>query len=386
MPNEVTIGAVALPGQSGVFSLTLRDGSIAGIRAAEQASGATWLALPGLVNLHAHADRAFTVEEFRPRSFADAVAAAAAGRAAFTAADVQARATRFLERSLAHGVTRVRTHTDVDAVVELRSMEGILAAKQQAAGRIDVEVIAFATSRNDLAEPDAVGRLKSAVAMGAGLIGASLNASADPPRALAALLDLAEASGLPVDIHLDEHLEPHKMLAGAVADAVTARGLVGRVTLSHLCVLATLNRKIAGEVIKKLARAGIIVVALPQTNLFLQDRGDESPIRRGVTLIRELREAGIEVRLGTDNVRDWFFPFGDADMLDTALFAAIAAHLDDQSELIAALCDGRRALEEGEPGDLVLVRASSFDDALARRTADRVVFKAGRQVAGPARP
>ena len=150
------------------------------------------------------------------------------------------------------GVTRIRTHTDVDPVVGLASMQGVLAAKRRMAGRIEVDVVAFSTSRNDLAEPDAVVRLESAIATGAGLIGASLNASADPPRALAALLDFAEKSGLPVDIHLDEHLEPYRMLAGMVADAVAARGLQGRVTLSHLCVLAALNEKIAGEVIKKL--------------------------------------------------------------------------------------------------------------------------------------
>jgi cytosine deaminase len=385
MPNEVTIGSVSLPGRSGAYSVTLRNGLIAAVRPAEQAGDPAWLALPGLVNLHAHADRAYTVQSFRPRSFADALAASGQARAVFTVADVQARATRLLERSVSHGVTRIRTHTDVDPLVELRSMEGVLAAKQRMAGKIDVDVIAFSTSKNDLADPYAALRLKDAIGMGAGLIGASLNSSADPPRALAALLDMAEQVDLPVDIHLDEHLEPHQMLAGVVADAVIARGLQGLVTLSHLCVLSALNSKIAGELIKKLARAEVTVVALPETNLFLQDRGESSPIRRGVTLVRELLAAGVKVRLGTDNVRDWFFPFGDADMLHTALFAAVAAHLDDEADLIAAMCDGRSTIGEGDPADLVLLRASSFDDALARRPAERTVFKAGRQVAGPAR-
>jgi cytosine deaminase len=338
-----------------------------------------------LVNLHAHADRAYTAKSFRPRSLADAVAASAAARAGFTAEDVAARALRLFETSLGHSVTRIRTHTDVDGIVEMRSMHGVLAAKKQLVGRIDVEVVAFSTSKNDLADPAAAARLKEAIGLGADLIGAGLNGSADPPRALATLLDLAEASGLPLDLHLDEHLEPHRTLCGEVADAIIARGLQGRVTLSHLCVLSAVNPKIAGELIKKLARAQVAVVALPETNLYLQDRGEDGAIRRGLTLIRELRAAGIEVRLGTDNVRDWFFPFGDADLLDTALVAAIAAHLDDEAELIAAICGGRRAVEAGIPADLVLVRGMSFDDALARRPADRTVFKAGRQVAGMAR-
>ena len=120
-----------------------------------------------------------------------------------------------------------------------------------------------------------------------------------------------------------------------------------------------------------------------ETNLFLQDRAAGTPLRRGVTLVHELLAAGVEVRFGTDNVRDWFFPFGDGDMLDTALFAAVAAQLDDQMQLIAAICGGRAVIEQGAPADLVLVPASSFDDALARRPAGRIVFKAGRQVSGP---
>ena len=151
-----------------------------------------------------------------------------------------------------------------------------------------------------------------------------------------------------------------------------------------MCVLATLDATAASRLIEKLARAGVTVVALPAANLFLQDRGDRSPIRRGLTLARELLAAGVGVRCGTDNVRDWFYPFGDGDMLETALLAAIAAHLDDPADFIAAICDGRRAIEEGDAADLVLIPASSFDDALARRPTARIVFKAGRQVAGPA--
>src|SRR5262249_54709446 len=157
--------------------------------------------------------------------------------------------------------------------------------------------------------PSALARLERAVALGADVIGASLNSSADPARALAALLDLAERSSLAVDLHLDEHLEREKMLAALVADAVMARGLGRRVTLRHLGVLATLDANSAAALIDKLARAEITVVALPETNLFLQERGERTPIRRGITLIRELLAGGVTVRLGTDNIRDWFFPF-----------------------------------------------------------------------------
>ncbi len=365
MPRRkiMRVAAVAIPNRAGTFALTLREGCIAAIEPAP-GNEARRVALPGLVNLHAHADRSFSVQSFRLRSLANALAAATKARDGFTSADVRARAGRFFERSIVHGVSRVRTHTDVDAIVELRSMQGLLAARDDVAGRLDVDIIAFATSRNDLAHPDGVRRLERAIELKPEFLGASLNSSADPERALNSLLDLAERNNLP-------------------AEAVIARGLRGRVTFSHLCALSTLEPAPARALIEKLARAQITVVALPETNLLLQDRADGTPRRRGVTLVHELLGAGVRVRLGTDNVRDWFYPFGDGDMLETALSAAIAAHLDDPPELIGAICDGRRSISEGEPADFVLIPASSFDDALARSPAGRIVFKDGRQVAGP---
>lgn len=383
-PVEYRIDGIALPGREGVHHLTLHGGSVAAIAPSGATGGAKWLALPGLVNLHAHADRAYAATSFRPRSFSDALAAAARARADFTVGDVQSRARHFFERSISHGVTRIRTHTDVDPIVDLRSMDGVLAARADVAGRLDVDIIAFSTSRNDLADTDAVLRLKRALERKPDFLGASLNSSGDPPRAMAALLDLAEQTDLPVDLHLDEHLEPDRMLARDVADAVIARGLQGRVTLSHLCALSTLDESIARDLIDRVALAGITVIALPETNLFLQDRSGGTPLRRGITLLHELLAAGVQVRFGTDNVRDWFFPFGDGDMLDTALFAAVAGQIDDPSVLLAGICGGTTSLTEGSAADVVLVPATSLDDALARRPAGRIVFKAGRHVSGPA--
>ncbi len=373
-----------LPGREGTFSITLRDGLIADIAPAAHSGSSQWLALPAFANLHAHADRSFTVTSFRPRSFADALGASAKARAAFTSVDVQRRAILFLERSLAHGVTRVRTHTDVDPVVWMKSMEGVLAAKAAMSGRLDVDVIAFSTSRNDLSQPDSISRLKDAIDRKPDFLGLSINSAADPKRALDVLLDLAEESGLPVDLHIDEHLDAGLMVAPMAVEMVTARGLGNRVTFSHLCALSTLGSAEAAALIDGIAKAGITVIALPETNLFLQDRGDATPRRRGITLVRELIAAGVKVHFGTDNVRDWFFPFGDGDMLDSALFSAVTAHIDHDVDLLAGLCDGRVSLAPGEPADLVLVPATSMEDALARRPAGRIVLKAGRQVAGPA--
>src|SRR5258708_11185107 len=171
-------------------------------------------------------------------------------------------------------------------------MEGVLAAKRAMAGKIDVDVIASSTSRNDLADPEAVARLRSAIALKPDFLGLSVNSSQDPERAPAALLDLAEQAVLPVDLHIDEHLEPDRILAPMVVKAVAKRGLGSRVTFSHLCALATLDNSAAAALIDPIPETGITVIALPETNLFLQDRGEGTPRPRGVTLVRALLPAG----------------------------------------------------------------------------------------------
>src|SRR5258708_26149010 len=195
---ETVVASVIMPDREGRFSISLRDGRIAEIEPERHdGSSRAWLALPSFANLHAHADRSFTVTSFRPRSFADALAASAKARAAFTSEDIQRRATMFLERSLAHGVTRVRTHTDVDPVVGMKSMEAVVAAKSTMANRVDVDVIAFSTSRNDLPQPDAVSRLKDAIDRKPDFLGLSINSAAHPKRALDAFPPLAEETDLP---------------------------------------------------------------------------------------------------------------------------------------------------------------------------------------------
>lgn len=374
---------VGLATRDGTHRIVIRDGAVASVAPEpETRDRPGWIALPGMANLHAHADRAFTAPAQRPSSLADAIEMSTDARSRFTVGDVTARATRFFERSLAHGVTRVRTHTDVDPMVELRSMEALCALREAMAARIKVDVIAFSTAKNDLLAPAGRDRLKAAVEVGADFVGAGLNFSDDPVRAIAVLLDVAETYDVPVDVHMDEHLAPAKSLTPSLIEAVIARDLRGRVTLSHACVLAAQDRSDAARLIDGLARAEITVIALPETNLFLQDRGSGTPKQRGITLFHELASAGVKVRLGTDNVRDWFFPYGDGDMLDTAFVAAISAHLDDHEALLAALCDGRTQICAGDPADIVLVPAESLDDALARRPAGRVTIRSGKVVSG----
>jgi cytosine deaminase len=375
------IGPVALIGQAGTFQLSVESGRIASIdRVVETPIG---LALPAFADLHLHADRAFAPGQRVPRSLADAADLVRAVKRGSSENDVRLRATRLLERALEHGTLRARTHVDVDELVDERSLRGVLVARETFAGTVDLELVAFASRLTDPTTVEGEARLRAAAESGADLLGAAPAFHAVPVASAERLLALVAELGLAADLHVDESSEPEPFLLEALADATRAHGLEGRVTASHACALSSVDDATARRTIAKLAEAQITVVVLPALNLFLQGRGERTPRVRGLTLVRELLAAGVEVRFASDNVRDVFYPYGDADPLEAAWLAAVAAHVDDEDALLAGICAGRTRIEVGDPADLVLVEASSFRDALARRPGGRTVVRAGRVVSGP---
>jgi cytosine deaminase len=374
--TPAALPGVAVPGASGAVDIALVDGRVATV---EPASGppSGLLALPGFADLHVHADRAFVRGPRPPRSFDEARAFAEAVRDRSTAHEVRDRARRLFDRARTHGSLRVRSHVDHPDLENVRPREGVLAAREEVAGALDVEIVAFSNYGLDPAEPAARAHLGAALEAGADLLGAWAAANPNPRASLDGLLDLARETGAPVDVHLDEHLDPGAVLLEHLADATLARGLEGRVTAGHCCALSTLDEAAAGRIVAKVAAAGITVIALTALNLYLQDRGPVTPRRRGVTLVHELLAADVPVRFASDNVADVFFPWGDADPLEAAFVAGIGAHVDDEDALLAGICDGRCRIEPGDPADLVLIAADSVRDAIARRPRGRVVLRAG---------
>jgi cytosine/creatinine deaminase len=374
------LGPVVLPGHDGVYELELAEGRVAALHPSDASAGR--LALPSFADLHVHADRAFARGPRPPGSLADAIELVREVKRSSTEAQVHQRARRLFELALAHGTRRLRTHVDVDELVEERALRGVLAARRELAGRLDVEVVAFATAYTDPSTPAGARRLASAVTAGADLLGGVPAFHAEPAASIDALLDLAVDHGVSVDIHVDEATDPSARQLEHLAEATIFRGLEGRVTASHCCALASLDETTAQRTITKVAAAALTVIALPALNLYLEDRGSQTPRARGITLVRELVEAGVPVRFGSDNVQDVFYPYGNADPLEAAWLAGIAAHVDDEDVLLAGICGGRTRIEVGDPADLVLVDAESLRDALARRPGGRSVVRAGTLLAG----
>ncbi len=374
--GRLILSSVGLPFRSGAFDLTLDKERIADIQARPGKKPA-WLCLPALADLHVHANRAFTVGGERPQSLTHAVEITRKIFQSYDEARYGRHALMLFEQALAKGTTRLRTHADLDPSSGFKALNGTLEARGAVMDRMDIEIVAFASSLHDPVDAEARDILRAAMKLGATHLGAVPAYYPDSAASIAALLDLAVELDAPVDFHLDEHLDPDHSSSGALAAAVLERRLEGRVTLSHGCAISALGAEARKSVIEGIVRAGITVIALPTTNLYLQDRGAGTPIRRGLTSVLELAQAGAALRFASDNVQDAFYPYGNADLLDIAQLMAGAGHIDDSKLLLGGVCDGRTGVEIGDGADLTLVREKNFEAAIAQRPQARAAIHRG---------
>jgi cytosine/creatinine deaminase len=124
----------------------------------------------------------------------------------------------------------------------------------------------------------------------------------------------------------------------------------------------------------------------------LQGRFDDYPKRRGVTQVKELLSAGVNVACGQDCVHDTFYPFGQNDPLEIGFLLCHASHMSQPGEIRAVMDmitrNGAKVLRtcsfevtEGAPADLVVLDARDVRDAFATRLPRRWVIRKGQLIA-----
>ena len=352
-----------------------------------------WLLLPAMAEPHAHLDKALTAEAV-PNPTGDLrgaieawVAAEAAGM--FTHDDMVTRIRAALDKLLLNGVTAVRSHINCGSGSGITHLLAAQEAAADYAGLMHVEFVAL--THSPMSGPGGEANraaLRQAIDAGVGLVGGCPHLEPDGVGSIKVALDAAESGGIPVDMHVDETLDPTMLTLRDLARAVIDRGLEGRVAASHCVSLGMQPPEVQAAVAGEVAAAGLAIVPLPQTNLFLQGRDHVQAMPRGLTAIAALREAGVLIAAGGDNVQDPFNLVGRSDPLETAALLVMAGHVlpDDAYDMVSN--NVRRAMrlppvrfEVGDPADFVAIDAASIREAIADAPADRRVFHAGRLVA-----
>jgi cytosine/creatinine deaminase len=201
------------------------------------------------------------------------------------------------------------------------------------------------------------------------------------------VFDLGAAHDLHLDFHVDEGLDVDACGLKAIAELTLANGYQGKVTCGHACSLGIQPLAEAQATLELCAAAGIFLVALPSTNLYLQGSWDTTPVERGITRLKEAVAQGMRACIGTDNVADGFYPYGSYDLLDNYALGVQAAHLSPADAWLATITTAPAAamglpwggeIAVGRPADFVLLAASTPYELITPAGRQRRVIRAGQ--------
>ncbi len=350
------------------------------------------LLLPSFSDVHVHLDSTRLGLPFRPHTGAPGVWAMMLNdRENWRHAEVgiTERVSRTLGMMVARGTTRVRTFAQVDVDCRLERLEAVLAAREEYSGRCEVQVIAFPQA-GLVREEGSAAVLEDALRSGADVVGGidPCTLDRDPVRHLDIVFGLAEKYGKPVDVHLHEPGELGAFSADLVIERTTALGMQGEVLISHGYGLWQTSDAQTRRLVEAFAGADVATATI-------------APGGRQNLPLQQLAEAGVRVGLGEDGQRDYWSPYGNADLLDRTWQLAFTHGLraDAMVEHCAAVAtaggasimhrdlprltsvDDRPGLAVGDPAHLVLLAGETVTSAVMDRLPDRTVVHGGRVVA-----
>ena len=372
----------------------LRPGIDARARREIDAGGC--LATTPFVDSHFHMDSALSYG--RPRvnrsgTLLEGIALWGELKPQLTVESIKARARTLCRWAIARGTLAIRSHVDVGDP-QMLAVNALLDIRAEFAPYLDLQLVAFPQD-GYLRLPANRDHMVRALDMGVDVVGGIPHferTMAAGAESVAALCELAAQRGLRVDMHCDESDDPLSRHIETLAFHAQRLGLQGRVTGSHLTSMHSMDNYYASKLIPLIAEAGVHAVANPLINITLQGRHDTYPKRRGMTRVKELMQAGVNVAFGHDCVMDPWYPLGSHDMLEVAHMGLHVAQMTGTEQMRrlfdAVTVNGAKALGlEGyglEPGcfaDLVVLQAGDPVEALRLKPARLFVIRRGEVIA-----
>lgn len=353
--------------------------------AAERVDLAGALVVPGFVEGHIHLDKCWIGDTWKPHrpytaGFNVRERLSFESEILKTAAPMEHRAAALIELAVSHGTSHIRSHLDVDSAVGLRHLEMLLAVRERYRDAVTIEFVAF-PQHGVMSCPGTAEILDAAVLAGADRVGGidPGGMDRDIEGQLAATFGIAERRGVDVDIHLHDAGLLGIFQLEQIAARTAALGMAGHVAVSHAYSLGDVSSDIVRRTADALAKAGVAIM----TN---------APGSRAFPPIKDLVAAGVLVFSGNDNVRDSWWPYGEADMLQRAMLLGYCSGFYTDEDLALtfdiATVNGARALRiegyglnAGDRADFAVLDAAHVQEAVVARPRRRQVYKAGRLVA-----
>ncbi len=354
-------------------------------------------AIPGLIEPHIHLDKALLHRRQPPvqGTLAEAIRITGMLKGKQDREDVLARSRRVLDMAVKNGTTAMRAHPDVDLIQGLLGVETLLELKEEYKHLLDIQAVAF-PQEGIIKSTGTYDLMEEAMRMGADVVGGCpYNELSwdDTQRHIDMVFDLAQKYDAAVDMHADfaDDASDRRFSAAAhIARKTIDINYQGRVSLGHVTSLGALDPEQAKPIIDLLHQAHISMVTLPATDLYLGGRNDTKNQRRGLTPIRLLNSHGVNLAYSSNNIRNAFTPFGNADPLIIGNMLAHVAQfgtLEHQAEILrmgtenaakAIGIESTYGLAVDKQADLIVLDTYKVADALLDMPVRSWVIKRGR--------
>jgi cytosine/creatinine deaminase len=401
--ENMLIKNIKLRNRDGLFDLLIKDGRFVKIdkdivsEGEEIVDGKGGLALPPFVEPHIHLDTTLTAGEPKwneSGTLFEGIERWSERKAFITKEDVKQRAKRAIKWQIANGIQFIRTHVDTTDP-ELTAVKAMVEVREEMKDYVTLQIVAF-PQEGIYSYPKGVELLEESLKLGADVIGAIPHFEFTREygvQSIDKIFEMASKYNCLIDVHCDEIDDEQSRFIEVLAARAYENNMGSITTASHTTAMHSYNNAYAYKLFRLLKLSGISFVANPLVNIHLQGRFDTYPKRRGITRVKELREAGINVCFGHDDIFDPWYPLGTGNMLQVLHMGLHVCQMMGYSEInnsIDLITDNSaRALhisdsygiEEGNPGNLIILPAENGYDAIRRQVPVLYSIRGGRIIA-----
>ncbi|WP_041808657.1 cytosine deaminase [Evansella cellulosilytica] len=355
------------------------------------------LLLPPFVEPHVHLDTTLTAGEpewNRSGTLFEGIDIWAKRKQLLTQEDVKKRAKKALQMQIAQGIQFVRTHVDVTDP-NLTALKALLELKEELANDVDLQIVAF-PQEGIQSFPSGMELLEESIRMGADVVGGIPHYEFTREygeQSVKTVFSLAEKYDRMVDIHCDEIDDEQSRFVEVVAAEAYRTGVGERVTVSHTTAMHSYNDAYVSKLFRLLKLSKINFVANPLVNIHLQGRFDSYPKRRGITRVKELQNANINVCFGHDDIFDPWYSLGTGNMLQVLHMGIHVCQMLGYDEIVESIdlvtsnsaktlqITNRYGIEEGKPANFIILDGKSEYEIIRKSSHVLYSFRNGKVIA-----
>ncbi|MGB3159619.1 MAG: cytosine deaminase [Carnobacterium sp.] len=297
-----------------------------------------------------------------------------------TIEDVKTRARKALKMQIANGIQFVRTHVDVTDP-SLTALKALIELREEMKESVTIQLVAF-PQEGILSYPNGLDLLEEALKLGADVVGGIPHYEFTREYGVESInkvVELALKYNVLIDVHCDEIDDEQSRFLEVLATRAYEYGIGDKVTASHTTAMGSYNDAYTSKLFRILKLSGIHFISNPLVNIHLQGRFDSYPKRRGLTRVKELLAAGMNVAFGHDDIFDPWYPLGTGNMLQVLHMGLHVGQMMGYEEINQSLhlisTNSAKAMhildeygvEVGKPGNLIILDADSGYETVRRQ-------------------